>query len=327
MIDTNKFPRIQVTTTVGGGAQLRRCSWNALGTVCSLQFVADSDRAAETFCQAAVGWVTQFEARYSRFRPDSVISQINDAAGKTWVDVDVETEQMLDICGTLFAMTQGMLDATALPVMRLWNYKSPEPRIPAGAEVEAALRLVGWTKVQRKPGKVFLPAEGMAIDLGGWGKEYAVDAVAEIARTHGVTSVLVDFGHDLRAIGAPPAKPAWHVGLEDPYRPGSHRGSIAVRERGVASSGDYIRNFTIGGRRYGHIVDPRSGRPVSNGALQTTVVAPTCLQAGVLSTVTFILGAEAGLKLIQDTHGAEGLIVTERARHQTRGFFNYVVES
>jgi FAD:protein FMN transferase len=199
--------------------------------------------------------------------------------------------------------------------------------VPEPSEILSASRLVGWNKVQREPGRVFLPQKGLAQDFGGWGKEYAVDAVAEIAKQHGLNDVLVDFGHDLRALGAPTAKPAWHVGLEDVNTPGTYRGSIGLRDRGVACSGDYIRNFSIGGRRYGHIIDPRTGWPVSNGCLQVTIVASNCLFAGVLSTAAFILGPTEGIKLVQEHLGAQGLILTERARHQTRGFFQYVVEN
>jgi thiamine biosynthesis lipoprotein len=179
--------------------------------------------------------------------------------------------------------------------------------------------------VQREPGKIFLPEAGMALDFGGFGKEYAVDITAQIAGEHGIFNVLVDFGHDLRGIGAPPGRPAWHIGLEDPKNPGTPAGSMAIVGKGVASSGDYIRHFVIEGKRYGHIIDPRSGWPVANGCLQATVVAGNCLQAGVLSTTAFVLGVPRGIEFIQASPGAEGLVVMDRARAQTRGFFNYVV--
>jgi len=290
-----------------------------------LQFACANSGQAEGFVQAAMAWIARFEQRYSRFRSDSLVSQINGAAGRSWVEIDAEMEQMLELSGSLHFMTQGILDITALPLLRLWNFKVPDPRLPTDAEVVAARALVGWQKVQRAPGKVFLPQAGMAIDFGGWGKEFAVDAVAQIGRDHGITSLLVDFGHDLRAIGLPPGRPAWHVGLENPAVPGACWGSIAVSDKGVASSGDYLRGTTIGGRRYGHIVDPRTGWPVANGCTQVTVVASSCLQAGLLSTAAFVLGAEAGLRLIQETFGAEGCLLTARARHQTRGFFRYEV--
>ena len=307
---------------------LRKLAFPALGTMCEVQYAASGgDSQAQAFERAATDWVNAFEAKYSRFRPDSLVSRINAAAGRDWVDVDPEMEALLQLCDTLHFMTQGVLDATALPLIKLWNYKAETPRIPSAEEIAAARALVGWKKVLRKPGKILLPEPGMALDFGGFGKEYAVDFVAQVAVDHGLPCALVDFGHDLRAIGAPPGRPAWHIGLEDPHKPGTTAGSVALVGRGIASSGDYIRGFTIGGKRYGHIIDPRTGWPVANGCLQATVIASSCLQAGVLSTTAFVLGVPKGTEFVQSCPGAEGLIVMQQARAQTRGFFNYVVTS
>jgi len=305
---------------------LRFLRWGALGTRCEVQYVCQDDGSARAFEAEAVNWVAGFEAKYSRFRPDSLVSRINAEAGLSWVEIDAEMEQFLDLSGSLHQLSQGVLDVTALPLMRLWDYRAATPRIPSEAEIAAAKRLVGWQRIQRAPGRVRLPEGGMALDFGGWGKEYAVDIVSQIARKHGLANALVDFGHDLNAVGAAPGKPGWHIGLEDPDRPGEACwSSIAAHDCGVASSGDYVRGFTLNGKRYGHIVDPRTGWPVANGCKQVTVIAKACLQAGVLATTVFILGPEKGLKLVQDLMGAEACVVTDQARHQTKGFFKYVV--
>jgi thiamine biosynthesis lipoprotein len=307
---------------------LRRLTFPALGTTCEVQYAAPGgDKQAAAFERAAVDWVQAFEAKYSRFRPGSLVSRINAAAGHSWIEIDAEMEQLLKLCDTLHFMTQGVLDPTALPLIQLWNWKADKPRVPSGEEIAAARRLVGWAKVQRVPGKVFLPEPGMALDFGGFGKEYAVDIVAQMAVDHGIANVLVDFGHDLRALGAPPGRPAWHIGLEDPQRPGASWASAGLSGRGIASSGDYIRCFKIDGRRYGHIIDPRTGWPVANACLQATVIAGTCLQAGVLSTTAFVLGVPKGVEFIQSFPGSEGLLLTDKARAQTRGFFHYVASN
>ncbi|MDB6093446.1 MAG: ApbE family lipoprotein [Verrucomicrobia bacterium] len=307
-----------------GSGPLRRLAFPALGTTCEIQYATNDAAQADRFEAAAVGWVNGFEAKYSRFRVDSLVSRINAASGRDWVEVDPEMEQMLKLCETLHFMSQGVLDATSLPLIRLWNYKAENPVVPTVQQIQDARKLVGWGKVQLAPGKVFLPQAGMALDFGGFGKEYAVDVVAQIAVDHGIANVLVDFGHDLRALGAPPGRPAWHIGLEDPTKPGTASASVALRGKGIASSGDYIRCFTIAGKRYGHIVDPRTGWPVANGCLQATVVAGTCLQAGVLSTTAFVMGVPRGIEFIQAIPGAEGILITATARAQTRGFYNYV---
>lgn len=323
---SQRTPPAPASDGSAAASPLRKLSFPALGTTCDVQYAAPSgDAQAAGFERAVTSWVNAFEAKYSRFRPDSLVSRINAAAGRAWVEVDAEMEGMLKLCDTLHFMTQGILDPTTMPLIRLWNYKAETPRIPTEAEIAAARVLVGWKKVQRAPGKVFLPEPGMALDFGGFGKEYAVDLAARIALDHGIPHALVDFGHDLRAVGAPPGRPAWHIGLEDPLKPGTSAGSMAIVGKGVASSGDYIRRFVVDGKRYGHIIDPRTGWPVTNGCLQATVVAATCLQAGVLSTTAFVLGVPKGIEFIQAAPGAEGLLVAEKSRAQTRGFFNYVV--
>jgi thiamine biosynthesis lipoprotein len=306
--------------------RLRRRTFPALGTTCEIQYVAPAgEPQAMAFEQAAVGWVQAFEAKYSRFRPDSLVSRITAAAGRTWVEVDEEMEQLLTLCDTLHFMTQGELDPTTLPLIRLWNWKAAHPVIPRAEEIAAARELVGWPKVQRKPGAIFLPEPGMALDFGGFGKEYAVDLVAQIAADHDIADVLVDFGHDLRVRGTPPGRPAWHIGLEDPQHPGKTWASVALSgSRGIASSGDYLRCFTVGGRRFGHIIDPRTGWPVANGCAQATIIAGTCLQAGILSTTAFVLGVPQGVEFVQSCPGAEGMLLTDQTRAQTRGFYQYV---
>lgn len=310
-----------------GAEGLQRLNFAALGTKCAVQFVAADLAQRTAFAQNAECWVRAFEAMFTRFRSDSLVGRINAAAGRAWVEVDAEMELMLDLCESLFAMTQGVLDPTALPLLRLWDYKAEHPRLPSAAELAAARRLVGWRRVQRRAGAVFLPEEGMALDFGGFGKEYAVDMIAQLAADYGIADVLVDFGHDVRVLGKPPGRPCWHLGLEDPLQPGVAKGSLGVTGKGVASSGDYLRSFVFEGRRYGHIIDPRTGMPVDHGVRQVTVVADTCLQAGVLSTTAFVLGQQEGLPYIQAFPGAEGLMRTAEAEAQTRGFFNYVVNA
>jgi thiamine biosynthesis lipoprotein len=309
----------------GADLPLRRLSFRAMATQCEVQYTAPgSDPQAAAFERAAEGWVRAFEAKYSRFQPGSVVSRINDAAGREWVPVDAETETMLAMCDTLHFMTRGILDPSALPLIRIWNWKADPPALPGPEAIREALRLTGWSKVRREPGRILLPEKGMALDFGGFGKEYAVDMVSMIAADLGIADSLVDFGHDIRASGAPPGRPAWHVGLEDPAKPGAIWSSVGLTRKSIASSGDYLRCFTVGGRRYGHIIDPRTGWPVSNGCTQATVIADTCLQAGMLSTSAFIEGIGAGLELIRSCPGAEGTLLTARERAQTRGFFNYV---
>ncbi len=323
--DNPVFERINATVRDVPAPRGQKFAFNAMGTQCQVTFMATQSRVAgEQFKAAVVRWVADFEARYSRFLPDSLVSRINQAAGKCWVEVDEETDQLLAMCHELHFFTRGVFDPTALPLIQLWNWKAKPVVIPCDAEIEAARKLVGWQNVQRRKGAIFLSREGMSIDFGGIGKEYAVDRVIQIAGQHGILNVLVDFGQDVRAQGRPADKSVWHIGLEDPQNPGKCWAGLAIMDRAVATSGDYLRNFIVNGRRYGHIIDPRTGHPVDNGCLAVSVIAPTCTMAGILSTTAFILGPEEGLKLIGGYMGADGCIVTKNSRHQTRRFHEYI---
>lgn len=325
---TNSYPavreRILRSATSSSVADFEKLAFHAMGTICRVQFRAPNAKAARSFQDDVLGWVAQFEAKYSRFIADSLVSRINAAAGEHWMEVDEETEQLLGLCHELFFLTRGAFDPTALPLIKLWNWKANPPVIPTEAAIQSAKEIVGWSKVQRSKGGIFLSRAGMSLDLGGVGKEYAVDRVANMAAQHGIANVLVDFGQDLSVRGTPTGKPAWHIGLEDPANPGKCWTGVAIRDKAVATSGDYLRHFVINGRRYGHIIDPRTGYPVDNGCRAVSVIAPTCTIAGILSTTAFILGPTEGLELISNQMGADGCITTDKSRFETRRFHEYV---
>jgi FAD:protein FMN transferase len=302
-----------------GGAEL---VFTAMGTTCRLVSNGPDPLVAE-FEEAAVRWVAAFEAKYSRFLPGSWISRANAAAGGAAVKSDPEIDRILALCHEMVFLTQGAFDPTALPLIQLWDWK--RARVPGEAEVNAAKQRVGWRHVERRPGSVRLPVAGMSLDLGGMGKEYAVDQIALMAHQMGLGGALVDFGADIRVTGLPAdGRPGWHVGLENPLKPGTAWCGLAVKNAGVASSGDYVRRFENDGRRFGHIIDVRTGWPVANGLRSVHVMAPSCTQAGMLSTAAFVLGPEAGLRLIESQPGTVGALLTESQKMVSRRFYEHV---
>ncbi len=321
----NVHERIRASAKVTARPGGHDLVFQAMATTCRVSFAA-SPAVAKSFAAAVVQWVADFEARYSRFLPDSLISRINQNAGVNWMDIDAETQRIFALCDEAHFLTRGVFDPTALPLIRLWNWKANPPVIPGEAEIAAAMQLVGWRKVQRAPGKIFLPVPGMSLDLGGIGKEFAVDRVAHLATEHGLASALVDFGQDVFTLGVPfDGRPAWHVGLEDPKQPGKCWAGVAVKNQAVATSGDYVRRFEIDGQRYGHIIDVHTGQPVANGCRAVSVIGPTCTLAGLFSTAAFVLGPEDGLKLLDTTPNVSGAITTDNGRVHTRKFYEHVV--
>ncbi len=318
--------RVRQSATVDEEAGLSALTFYAMGTRCRVLLVEPTRQAANEYLNQVLTWVADFEAKYSRFLNDSLIGFINAAAGKVWVEVDEETDRLFNLCNDLFFVTHGAFDPTGLPLIRLWNWKVHAPVPPTVDAIQAARELTGWNKIQRRRGAIFLPQAGMCLDLGGIGKEYAVDMVVALAAQYGVEHVLVDFGQDIRVQGHPPGRPAWHVGLENPQTPGSCWGNVAVTGHAVASSGDYLRHFVHEGRRYGHIIDPRTGYPVNNGCLAVSVVAATCAIAGILSTTAFILGPQEGFHLINGYHGAAGAILAEQGNFITPRFYEHLIQ-
>ncbi len=317
------FGRIHKSSHIAVSNGLNTLTFTAMSTTCRVNFHSVSPQLALAFQQETLKWVAWFESYYSRFIPDSLIGRINEAAGEHWVDVDPETDALFNLCQEMVFFTRGIFDPTTLPLMRLWNWKNKPPVVPTAAQIAEARELVGWRKVQRRKGAIFLPQKGMSLDLGGIGKEYAVDRVITMGMQMGIQNVLVDFGNDVRVNGEPPERGFWHIGLEDPKNPGKCWTGVAVKQHAVATSGDYVRNYIIDGRRYGHILDPRDGFPVNNGTLAVSIIAPHCTIAGILSTTAFVLGPKEGLELISICPGAEGAIVTANGRVQTRNFHSY----
>ncbi len=306
---------------------VRRLEFNALGTTCLIKFIMPDERRALEFAAAALGWIGKFEAKFSRFRPDSLVSRINAAAGRGWVKTDTEMEELLDIAESLFARTNGILDPTMLPLLSVWNWKIVHAKLPTRGEVNAALDLTGWGKVQRRSGAVFLPQAGMGLDFGGFGKEFAVDSLVKIARLSGIKDAIIDLGRDIYAMGGNGAHPFWHIGIEDGNKPGKCWGGLAVRDLAVSASGDYARYFTLEGVRYGHILDPRTGWPVANGMRAVTVVANSCLEAGIYSTAVFVLGCREGLHLASLARGVEVCAQGEHGIDGSRNFGKWLVQA
>ena len=233
--------------------------------------------------------VRRIEQHWSRYRQDNVVHRINTAGGRP-VTVDDETAKFLDYAAQLHAWSEGRFDVTSGVLRRAWKFDGSD-RLPSREAVEALLPLVGWDKVEWRAPVLRMPF-GMEIDFGGIGKEYAVDrAIALAARVTG-RPVLVNCGGDLacsapRADGSP-----WQVGIDTGVA-GVAAPLVRLARGGLATSGDANRFLFKDGVRYPHVLDPRTGWPVTGGPRAVTVAAQTCTEAGVLSTVAMLHGADA----------------------------------
>lgn len=295
--------------------------FHALGARCQLLYSADDEAAAEAYREAAFAWLSHFEARFSRFLPESELNAINAHAGKDWVAIDRECEVLLDLCEHCHFLTQGAFDATSLPLTLLWDWKRRHDALPSEAEIARAQAAMGWARVQRAPGRVFLPAEGMMLDFGGIGKEFAVDCLKELGVTMGLENLLVGLGGDIAVHGNAPEGDGWYIRIEDPRDPATFFCGLRLQSgASVATSGDYRRCFQFEGRSYGHILDCRTGWPVDTGTRSVTVIAPRCLLAGMLSTSAMVLGGSEAIAMLERTVGVSGCLWHHGELYETRGF-------
>ena len=295
--------------------------FRALGSECELFFGACDQPLAEQFKHAALQWLAEFEARCSRFLEDSELSRINADAGVRWTDIHQQTDMLLDLCDRFHFISEGAFDATSLPLSELWNWKQPRTTLPTAEEIAAAKKRIGWKRVQRQPGRVYLPEVGMKLDFGGVGKELAVDCLLQIGIGLGIKHVMIDLGGDIAVHGEPPEGGGWYIGLEDPENTENCYMGLRVKSGGaVATSGDYRRCFQHEGQTYGHILDCRTGSPVANGTRSVTVIAPRCTLAGMLATSAMVLGGTAAINMLERTPGVQGCLWHQHKLHETRGF-------
>lgn len=239
----------------------------------------------------------RIEKKFSRYRDDNIIAQINSGS---IVKVDDETARLLDYATTLFHISGGLFDITAGVLRRAWKFDGSD-KIPKQSEINKLLPLIGWDKVEWNNPIIQLPVK-MEIDLGGIGKEYAVDRAALLVQSFlseqkQEASVLINFGGDISALGPKTKKGReWAIGVDtgiDENETGQKTVLFSLTQGGVATSGDTRRFLLKDGKRYGHILDPRTGWPVEDAPALITVAANTCTDAGMLSTIAMLNGENA----------------------------------
>ncbi len=319
---------------------LHRARFSAMASPCEVLIDGASDALAAAMARAAAVEAWRIERTFSRYRDDNLVHRINTAKGRA-VRVDDELARLLDFADRCHRLSDGLFDITAGVLRRAWRF-APGSTPPTRKAVAALLRLVGWHRVEWTDGVLRMPA-GMEIDLGGIGKEYAVDralalalaqtevqteaqtetqaqaepsfppppesapAMHACATFRGEPGCLVNFGGDLRANRPPAGRGAWRIGVESASAAVAREAAVAAHAADAApdspvleldhgactTSGDTYRYIEHRGRRYGHVLDPRTGFPVPDAPRSVTVRGDTCTETGVLSTLALLHGREA----------------------------------
>lgn len=299
---------------VEGGAEgsLRRFEYAQLhmGVRTRLVVYAPDEPTAVRACTAAFQRIAELEDLLSDYRPTSELRRLCAQAGGPPVRVSAELFSVLRQAQDLARRSRGAFDVTVGPYVALWREARRTGKFPSGEELRRARRAVGWRKVQLDPKArtVRLRVPGMRLDLGGIAKGYAGDCALTVLRQHGLRRALFEAGGDLVVSGPPPGRRGWRVELP-PSSPGGKGRVLTLAYAAVSTSGDTEQFVEFQGRRYSHIVDPRTGLGLTHRRM-VTLVARTGLVADGLSTAVSVLGPEEGRALVRSfsalLYGANG---------------------
>jgi thiamine biosynthesis lipoprotein len=300
-----------------------------MDTFCTITIVSPSKGKARDAIDAGFAEIKKLENLLNYFSPESEITAINRSAGKNPVKISRETLEIMKKAVEIANLTNGAFDPTVGSVMRLWGFSNQnfKATIPQGDKIKNTLRLVDYKKIKidATASEIFLEEQGMELDLGGIAKGYAADRAIEAIKTKDIKAALVAIAGDIRGYGLKPDQQPWKVGIQNPRPRAEHRtqnteyrreateekedvfASLLLVDKAISTSGDYQRFFIKDGKRYHHIIDPKTGYPVSE-VISVSVIAPEGYLADGVSTGIFVLGAEDGIKLLESM-GLEGIIV------------------
>lgn len=282
-----------------------------MGTVVSISIYSQTEPPLwHTHVDSAFSRMARLERLTTVYDSTSQISGINRAAGMVSLEVDPEIVELLYLSKEVGEASNGAFDVTISPLLDVWRFHSDTPRVPALSEIQAHLGAIDFRKISVSGSTATLADAGMAIDLGGIAKGYAVDLAVDELLDDGYTDFMVEAGGDLRAVASDLTRGERNIWIQHPRHPDKFFASIKMDAGAVATSGDYERYFEEGGKRYHHILNPQTGFPAGPN-VSVTIFAGTTAIADAYSTAVFVLGPEAGLQLIEQTPGLEGVIIYE----------------
>ncbi len=269
-----------------------------MGSYCEVQLYHESRIEARNVSRELIREVNRLETKYSRYQASSFLSTINNSAGEPeGINIDAETKSLFDHATACYKHSDGLFDITSGVLRKIWNFR--EARVPSQDEIDDCLACIGYERLVWQDDRLLLPAD-MEIDFGGIVKEYAADAAARLGRKLGIKHGLVNLGGDFAIIGRKPNDQAWPVGIADPNSPQQMMAKIDILDGGLASSGDYERCFIHEGKRYSHLLNPRTGWP-TEGLRAVSVAGNLCTVAGSIATIAMLKPEPEGIAWLEDS--------------------------
>ncbi|WP_239004743.1 FAD:protein FMN transferase [Paenibacillus tepidiphilus] len=270
-------------------------------TVVNIKIIGDT--AEQQNMDDIAAMLERMDLEFSRTKENGEVYAINQAAGKEAVAVSDETLDLIKQSIKYGEEMDGLFDVTIGPLVDLWNIGSGGESVPAQADIDQAKSMTNYKDIiiDEAAKTVMLAKEGMIMDLGGIGKGYAADRIADYLKEQGLNSAMINLGgSSIIALGTKPGEVPWNIGLQDPDKSrGTQLGTIKIADEVIDASGVYERYFIQDGVRYHHILDPRTGFPAQNGLKSITIMSPNATDADALSTGVFLMGLEDGIKYLE----------------------------
>ncbi|MCY6370167.1 FAD:protein FMN transferase [Clostridium ganghwense] len=282
-----------------------------LGTFCKITIY---DEASRDILEKAFDRIEKIENKMTINKSNSEIINVNSKAGLDYVKVSPDTFYVIKQAKHYSEISSGKFDVSIGPIVKLWNIGTDKARVPSAKEIEDKIPFVDYKNIllNEKENKVMLKKKGMIIDLGAIAKGYAGDEVERVLKENGVEHAIINLGGNILTLGSKPDNKNWRLGVQNPFDSrGQHLGTIEVSDKSVVTSGIYERYIEKDGKRYHHILSPQNGYPVDNSLASVSIISDKSIDGDALSTTTFALGLEDGLKLIDSMENVEAIFVTK----------------
>jgi len=293
--------------------QIFKKKQNLLGSPFEITVVASDSIQGNQFLELAISEVKRVENLISDWIPTSQISNVNKNAGIGPVKVDSEVFDLVDRAVKISKLTSGAFDISYASMDRIWKFDGSMKEMPTAEAIKNSVAKVGYQNIilNKNESSIFLKNEGMKLGLGGIGQGYIADKIKALLQENGCSSGLVNVSGDINTWGKQPNGMPWTVGIINPMNKNKVFATFPLDDRAVETSGSYEKYVTFNGKRYSHIIDPRTGYPAS-GIISVSVFAKQTELADALATGIFVLGIEVGLDLVNQLNGIDCIIVDDK---------------
>ena len=290
-------------------------SFTKMGSDFELTLIAEDAQSGKQFLAEGIAEIERIERLISSWDPASETSKVNRMAGVAPVKVSDELFELVQRAKAISRLTDGAFDVTYASVDPIWSFKGETITPPDSSVIAASVAKIGYQKVFLNPSdkSIFLPDKGMRIGFGAIGKGYAADKVKSLLKAKGVSGGIVNASGDLSAWGVQPDGQPWQVGLVNPKNKNKVFAWFPINDRAVVTSGDYERYLLMDGKRFGHIINPKTGYP-AQGVISCTVFAPKAELADALATALFVLGIENGLYFVNQLPEIDAILIDDEGK-------------